>query len=262
MAWNPEQYRKFAAERSQPFWDLAALVERDAPIERAVDLGCGPGELTAALVEQLDTGGLELVGIDSSAAMLAAAAQHASDRLTFVEGDIGMWTSNGDHHLVFANASLQWVPDHRAVLTRWAAALTDGGQLAVQVPYNATHPSHRLADEVARSEPFLSAMGHDVPPDQVAVNVLRPDEYAVLLDDLGFERQHVRQQVYGHRLESTAAVVEWVRGTTLTRFFARLPDELHERFVSAYRERLLAELGEYSPYFYPFNRILFWARLS
>ena len=47
-AWDPAQYEKFAAERAQPFWDLAALLE-DRPIRRAVDLGCGTGELTAAL---------------------------------------------------------------------------------------------------------------------------------------------------------------------------------------------------------------------
>lgn len=260
MAWDPAQYRKFASERAQPFWDLAALIERDAPIRRAVDLGCGAGELTAALAERLDTGELHVTGIDSSPAMLADAASYAGDRLTFVEGDIGEWTSAGDHDLVVANASLQWVPDHPAVVRRWAEALAPGGQLAVQVPFNADHPSHRLADEVARSEPFASAMVGGVSPDQVAVNVLQPEAYAVLLDDLGFSRQHVRMQVYGHRLESSASVVEWVKGTTLTRVFARLPAELHEPFVDAYRRRLLAELGERSPYFYPFKRILFWGR--
>ena len=71
----------------------------------------------------------------------------------------------------------------------------------------------------------------------------------------------VRLQVYGHLLESTAEVVEWVRGTTLTRFFKRLPPELHEPFVDAYRHALLALLGEHTPYFYPFKRILMWGRL-
>jgi trans-aconitate 2-methyltransferase len=132
--------------------------------------------------------------------------------------------------------------------------------MAVQVPTNADHPSHLLAAEVAATEPFASAFDGPPPPDQVAANVLLPEDYATLLDDLGFTDQIVRLQVYGHVLESTAAVVEWVRGTTLTRFFKRLPVELHEPFVDAYRGALLARLGERSPYFYPFKRVLMWGR--
>ena len=91
-------------------------------------------------------------------------------------------------------------------------------------------------------------------------SVLAPERYAELLDRLGFAEQHVRLQVYGHRLASTAEVVEWVKGTSLTRFRARLDDTTYDRFVAAYRARLLAELGDRRPYFYPFKRILIWAR--
>ena len=254
--WDPAQYGKFAAERAQPFWDLAALIER-RPIERAVDLGCGPGELTAALAEQLEVG--DMVGVDSSPAMLAAAERHARPGLRFELGDLATWTSAGDHDLVLANASLQWAPDHTDVVARWWDAVAPGGQLAVQVPANADHPSHRIAAEVAADEPFASAMGGAPPHDPVARNVLAPEQYAILLDQLGAARQHVRLQVYGHVLDSSADVVEWVKGTSLTRFAEVLPDELREPFVDEYRRRLLAEIGDASPYFYPFKRILFWA---
>ena len=250
--WDPAQYERFAAERAQPFWDLAALIER-RPIRQAVDLGCGTGELTAALAAQL---GVEsIVGVDSSPAMLAS----APDGLAVVEGDIGTWTSDGDHDLVFANASLQWVPDHPAVLARWWAALAPGGQLAVQVPSNADHASHRVAVEVASTEPFLSEMGASPPPDPVAGNVLRPEDYAGVLYQLGAARQHVRVQVYGHVLDRSADVVEWVKGTSLTRFAKVLPGDLYARFIDEYRCRLLAEIGDTAPYFYPFKRVLMWA---
>jgi len=70
--------------------------------------------------------------------------------------------------------------------------------------------------------------------------------------------QHVRLQVYGHRLASTGEVVEWVRGTSLTRYAARLPDELFSEYLDTYRSRLVQTLGVQEPYFYPFKRILFW----
>src|SRR5262249_29834266 len=130
--WDPDQYDRFAAEREQPFWDLAALL---APVEapRLADLGCGDGRLTVALHARL--GCSETVGGDTSREMLARAADRAGGGVRFEEGDIGAWGS-APVDIVFANASLHWVPDHRAVLRRWLALLAPGGQLAVQVPTN------------------------------------------------------------------------------------------------------------------------------
>ena len=67
-------------------------------------------------------------------------------------------------------------------------------------------------------------------------------------------------QVYGHVLPSTASVVDWMSGTSLTRFRRVLAPERYEEFVAEYRRRLLAELGDHAPYFYAFKRILMWGR--
>jgi trans-aconitate 2-methyltransferase len=260
--WDPAQYGMFAAERAQPFWDLVELIQ--VPIGgfgRSVDLGCGSGELTAAVTEKLSIE--EMVGIDSSDAMLTAAREAVGcgdDRLRFARGDVGKWTGRADHDLVIANASMHWVPDHPEVLARWWAALAPGGQLAVQVPANADHPAHRIANQVATTEPFLSAFNSLPPPDPVAQNVLPPEQYATVLDELGAVEQHVRLQVYSHHLESVGAVVEWIKGSSLTRFTKLLDPVLGVQLVDAIRARVVDVLGEQSPYFYPFKRILMWAR--
>ena len=46
--WNPEQYARFRAQRSEPFYDLTALVQPHTGM-RVLDLGCGDGALTAWL---------------------------------------------------------------------------------------------------------------------------------------------------------------------------------------------------------------------
>jgi trans-aconitate 2-methyltransferase len=259
MSWDPAQYARFAQQRAQPFHDLLALVE-PASIRRAVDLGCGPGELTALAAHQLHVA--EMTGIDNSVAMIESAAAHTSATVRFSLGDIAGWTSSGDHDLVVAAASLQWVPDHPYVIAQWTAALAPGGQLAVQVPDNADAPTHRIAAALATTEPYVSAFGTDGPPaDPVAANVLRPEQYAQLLFDLGFERQHVQLTVYPHILPTSRDSVEWVKGTTLTRFRAALPTELYQRFLADYEDRLLEVIGAHEPHFFPFRRILMWARL-
>ena len=49
-----------------------------------------------------------------------------------------------------------------------------------------------------------------------------------------------------------------VRGTLLTDYERRLPVEFWTRFLERYRERLLPQLDDTSPFFYPFKRVLFW----
>jgi trans-aconitate 2-methyltransferase len=249
--WSPDTYNRFAAEREQPFWDLAGLLEPAAG-GSVVDLGCGDGRLTALLHRRLEAN--RTTGIDSSPEMLADTSAHASAEVAFEPGDIGEWPGEG-LNVVFSNAALQWVPDHAGVLARWRASLAPGGQLAVQVPANAGHASHVLARELGGEW-----LGDAAPPDPVARNVLEPEEYAAILHDLGLRGVHVRLQVYLHELESPAAVVEWVKGTSLARFKEVLDGAEYERFVAEYRTRLLARLGDRTPYPYAFRRILMWAR--
>ena len=256
-AWDPAVYERFKAERTQPFLDLMDLVECGS-LRRAVDLGCGTGELTVLAADRLGTG--TMLGVDNSGAMLVEATPRARPDVSFEHGDIAEWSGSG-HDLVLANAALQWVPDHTSVLGRWTQALAPGGQIAVQVPTNADHPSHWMAATVADDPAFAADFPDGPPPDPVAGNVLRPEEYAEMLYSLGFEHQVVRLQVYGHVLPSTDGVVDWVSGTMLTRFKKVLPPDRYAVFVDEYRRRLVETLGRREPYFYAFKRILMWGRL-
>jgi trans-aconitate 2-methyltransferase len=252
--WNPEQYGRFAAERRQPFDDLKQQC-LPVPGGRIVDLGCGTGELTAEL--HRDLAAAETVGVDNSPAMLGEAARWATEvpGLSFVLGDIATW-SGSDLDLVFANASLHWVPDHPALLARLHATLAPGGQLAFQVPANFSHPAYVIAGRLGE-EPEFAAAG-----DVLAAGdaVLTPAHYAEVLYGLGAVQQHARLEVYGHVLPSVEAVVEWVSGSLLTPVRARLEEATYAVFLDRYRERLLAEIGQRRPYFYAFSRILCWAR--
>ncbi|HEX3947044.1 MAG TPA: methyltransferase domain-containing protein, partial [Acidimicrobiales bacterium] len=126
--WDPEQYGRFEAERQQPFDDLLARC-RPVPGGTVVDLGCGTGRLTAELHRA--SGAARTVGVDSSPAMLAEAPAGVAG-LSFLQGDLAGWDGPAVD-LVFANASLQWVGDHPALLARLRRYLRPGGQLAFQV---------------------------------------------------------------------------------------------------------------------------------
>ena len=249
MAWDPKQYHKFQAERSAPFYDLLALVEV-RPQLKAVDLGCGTGELTRQLAESLP--GSDVTGLDSSEAMLEKAAPLSTPSLHFVKGDQAQLT--GEWDLVFSNAALHWTENHAELIRKLYEGLKPGGQIAVQVPSNHNHISHQVYRETANEEPFKTMLKGF----QRYAPVLSIDEYARLLFDCGAEDIVVFEKVYPHILEDSDAVVEWISGTALVPYFERL-GEHKELFVEAIRSKMRAALPE-RPVFYPFRRRLFSAR--
>jgi trans-aconitate 2-methyltransferase len=243
-SWSPDQYEKFKSERAQPFHDLAALVEH-RPRMRVVDLGCGTGELTRVLHEQLHAA--ETVGIDNSETMLLKSASFGTEMLRFERGDIEAFVTDRPYDLIFSNAALHWVEDHERLFARLAGFLAPHGQLAVQMPYNHDHLSQTLAGDLAEEY----GVERRRPP------LLAPERYAELLHRLGFARQHVRLHVYGHVLPSARDVAEWTKGSTLTEYKRKLGDR-YDEFAAAYTERLTTALGEARPYFFPFKRLLMW----
>ena len=68
--WDAGQYLRFGGERARPFFDLVAQIGATSP-RYVADLGCGPGNLTAALAQRWP--GATVVGVDSSPEMIATA---------------------------------------------------------------------------------------------------------------------------------------------------------------------------------------------
>jgi trans-aconitate 2-methyltransferase len=251
--WRPDQYERFHAERSAPFRALLARVAR-RPGMRAVDLGCGTGEHTAALHAEL--GARATLGVDRSRSMLEKARAHQAPGLGFALCDLADFALAEPVELVFSNAALHWLPDHPALLRRLLCLVASGGELAVQVPANHGHASHTVAAEVAGEEPFRAALGgyrRESP-------VLSAPLYERALGAAGFAAACAEELVFEHLLAGREEVVEWVKGTTLTDYEARLAPELYARFLARYRERLLAVLPDERPFRFPFHRILFTAR--
>lgn len=253
MTWNPDQYHLFKEVRSAPARDLQAMIP-DRPYRSVVDLGCGTGEQTAQLAARFPKAGV--LGLDSSAEMLGRAAAHSAPNLHFRQGDIG--ALSGKHDLIYSNAALQWLPDHPALLARLWVHLNPGGGLAVQVPANHDHASHRLLTETAGE--FAAELGgftrfgtaHGVSP------VLTPAAYAEVLDALGAQNVTALSKVYPAVLSGAEGLIEWTKGTALVPYLSRLNAADGERFLDVYRSKLRAEYPGERVY-YAFTRVLFTA---
>jgi trans-aconitate 2-methyltransferase len=229
--WDPVSYLRFAGERARPFADLLAQVRHGAP-SRVVDLGCGEGALTASLARRWPAA--RVVGVDSSAEMLDAAAAHAGDRVSFVRGDVREWSPGGPVDVAVSNAVLHWVPGHADLLATWAGWLAPGGELAVQVPGNFRSPTHALLAELCRS-PRWSDRAAPVAPDPGAV--LEPAGYLEVLTAAGLEAD-VWETTYTHVLTGPDPVLGWVRSTVLRPVLAVLDEDERAALTAAYAAEL------------------------
>lgn len=217
---------------------------------RVLDLGCGTGEITSRLAALLPDS--DVLGIDNSPAMLERALPLTRPGLRFelrsIESVDGRWD------LVFSHAALHWVENHEVLIPRLVALLRPGGQLAVQLPSNHHHFTQTVIPEVASRPPFRGALGGWIRRSPV----LTVDRYAEILYETGARDLQVMERAYVHLLPDADAVAEWMAGTTLVPYLARLPEELREPFRASYRDRLRARWPT-GPVLFTFRRILFAA---
>jgi trans-aconitate 2-methyltransferase len=248
--WDAALYLRFGGERSRPFFDLLARVGAELP-GYVVDMGCGPGNLTAMLAERWPSAAV--CGVDNSPEMIEAAhrltpagAPRSSGTsgpkptvtsrapgLSFMLDDIRHWEPQSLPDVIISNAVLQWVPGHRELLVRWTDQLAPGGWLAFQVPGNFDQPPHAILRELAASARWRSLL-RDVELNRQSAD---PADYAELLAGSGCEVD-AWETTYVHILAGDDPVLEWYKGTGLRPVLAVLDAEQATDFLADYGERL------------------------
>jgi len=249
--WDAGQYLRFGGERARPFFDLVAQVGATSP-KYVADLGCGPGNLTAALAGRWPEA--TVVGVDNSPEMIEAAkatVAQAAPNLSFELGDVWDWRPERPLDVLVCNAVLQWVPGHDGLLLRWADLLAPGGWLAFQLPGNFDQASHAIVKELAESPRWRGLLG-DARLNRQAGD---PADYVALLARPGFTVD-AWETSYLHILPGENPVLEWTKGTTLRPVLATLDAEQGAAFVREYGERVAAA---YPPHpfgtIFPFRRV-------
>lgn len=131
-----------AAHRWRTIANSAAYLEPHlAPGRSLLDVGCGPGTITAELAERLAPG--RVVGLDAAPDAIAAARQHAAEvgsPAEFVLGDaVALPFAGSTFDIVHTHQTLQHVGDPVAMLREMARVAGAQGIVAArEVDYSAT----------------------------------------------------------------------------------------------------------------------------
>lgn len=214
--WNSEQYLKFKSQRTQPAFDLAKRIAADNP-KTVLDIGCGPGNSTAVLKERFPNA--DILGVDNSENMIEK-AKESYPELNFRICDVTSELDKLDmYDVIFSNACLQWIPDHRKFIPAVFDKLNKNGTLAAQIPMNGQETLFKIMNEViSESQWGLSLV------DTETNGTLLPEEYFDILSSCT-DNFDIWETVYYHNMPSIEAMVEWIKGTRLRPYLNALDKE-------------------------------------
>ena len=260
--WDANQYLRFNDERTRPCRELAARVEV-GDVRRVIDLGCGPGNSTEVLAERW--AGAEIVGLDSSVAMIEA-AKKSNPTGDWRVGGISEWAENseagrgGDHDggafdVVFSNAAMQWVADHARVFAKLMGRVRAGGAMAVQMPGNFGAAAHSIMREIASAGKWKAKFPAG------GVREWHVHEAADYYDWVSpfAARVDIWETEYHQVMADAGAIVEWYKGTGLRPFLDGWGEEgLKKEFLGEYGEKIAAAYPgrKDGKVIFPFRRIL------
>ena len=246
--WDPTQYLAFQSERMRPALDLLARVPLEAP-GTIVDLGCGAGNVTAALQARWPEA--RITGVDGSPDMLER-ARAALPGVEWLEADLNGWAPDAPTDLIYSNAALHWLEDHASLFPRLIGLLSPDGVLAAQMPRNWFAPSHTLITEVVHDGPWRKTLEPLLRPNPTGA----PQDYYDILAPITHSLD-IWETEYCQILEGENPVAEFVKGSQLKRFLDALDEGCRAEFWQHYCQRISAaypKRGDGKTLF-PFRRI-------
>jgi trans-aconitate 2-methyltransferase len=238
MEWNPEDYVRNSS--AQVGWARELIAHLDLHGDEVIlDVGCGDGRVTAVFAETVPEG--FVLGVDSSAAFIDYARAHfPADRhpnLRFEPMDARELASDRQFDLVFSNAALHWMEDHRAFLAGCQRLLKTGGRLVISCGGAGNAADVAAVMDVLMADPRWAGYFADF---KEIYYFYSPEQYQEWLPEAGFTATRLELVSKDMVHEGREGLLGWMRTTWLRPFLVYIPEELREEFSAATVDGYLA----------------------
>jgi trans-aconitate 2-methyltransferase len=226
-SWDARTYDRSSAPQQAWAAEVLSRLADIPPDATVMDVGCGTGRVTEALVELVPAG--RVLAFDASAEMVQVARRRLGDRAEVWRQDVLDLDMDASVDAIVSTAALHWVPDHDRLWARLARALRAGGRLEVQCGGEGN---------IARVRAVIDAVAGDLAPELAGWSPW------VFAGPRETERRLRRAGLTAIRcwLEERPTyprdVDAFVRTAILPAHLARLSDERRQRFAAAVVERV------------------------
>lgn len=250
-----KKYR--AASGHQKEWgrDLIAKLSLKGN-ESILDLGCGDGVLTEQLSLLAPRG--KTVGIDASENMIDTAKTLIGENLLFAQMDMNAMRFENEFDLIFSNAALHWVKDHRGLLRKAYRALKQNGEIRWEFggAGNCANFCGTVREKM-REEPYKKYFADFEWPWFMPSKA----QYTELISKAGFSDYAVKEVNRDRHFSDASEMIKWIDQPSLVPFIKHIPDQLKELFRRDVIEEMLKKTRQTDgACFETFRRIRVYAR--
>jgi trans-aconitate methyltransferase len=233
-----KRYEKASAHQRE--WGSRIIREFNLTgAEHILDLGCGDGALTARLAELVPEG--MVLGIDASHGMIDTASSRERSNLRFRRLDINEMAFEGQFDLVFSNAALHWVKDHKSLLQNVYRALRPGGRIRFNFAGNGNCSNFFtvVREAMALAEYSPGFAGFEWP-----WYVPTVEEYTGLAESSGLREVHVWGEIADRFFPDAEAVTRWIDQPSLMPFLAYVAAPARSSFRDLVVDRMIERTKE------------------
>ena len=227
-----EKYKK--ASRHQKEWGESLISKlKLGGDERILDLGCGDGALTEHLASLVPRGCV--IGIDASEGMIETAKKCEAENLKFVRMDINDMSFENEFDVIFSNAALHWIKDHKKLLENTYAALKPGGEILWNFAGDGNCSNFfEVVKEKMKDKRFERYFADFEWPWYMPSKV----EYERLTKASGFTEIVAIEENRDRYFADADEMIRWIDQPSLVPFIGCVPDGLK----SAFREEVIEEM--------------------
>ena len=210
--------------------------------EAILDLGCGDGGLTEQLAQLAPNG--TVLGIDASVGMIVTAQNRVKPNLMFKKMDINMLDFHNKFDVIFSNATLHWIKDHRRLFKNSFRALRDGGVILWDFAGDGNCSNFfNVIREKIQSDKYKNYFNNFEWPWYMPTK----NDYTQIVANSGFRKYSIVEINRDRFFFNADEMIKWIDQPSIVPFISIIPDEMKSEFrddvIKAMLERTLQSDG-------------------
>ena len=246
-----EKYKK--ASKHQKEWGNKVIEEMNIKENSIIlDLGCGDGVLTQILSSKVPKG--KVIGIDASKGMIETAKEIREYNLEFRLMDINNFHFEEKFDLIFSNAALHWVKDHKKLFDKCNNELKDCGRIRFNFAGSGNCQNFfQVVREITMYEEYSTYFkDFEWPWYMPSTN-----EYKKLAEETKvFKNISVYEEDADRYFQNKEELIGWIDQPSIVPFINILPQKIKKEFRDkVVKEMLKKTKQEDGTYFETFRRI-------